>query len=253
MTQTELDGKVALVTGAAKRVGAEIARVLHSIGMNLVIHYQSSEIEAQALFSELQNKRANSACLIAADLTDPLSYQRVIDKAQASWKRLDVLVNNASTFYPTPLKSIEEHHWEDLIGTNLKAPLFLSQAAADHLRKHRGVIINITDIHAERPLVHHGVYCVAKAGLVMLTRTLARDLGPEVRVNAIAPGIILWPEDSDPSGESGESRQQLVSQLALAREGTASDIAATVQFLVRDAPYITGQNIVVDGGRTIAQ
>ena len=246
MTQTDLHGKVALVTGAAKRVGAEIVRVLHSIGMNIVIHYQASETEAQVLFNELQNKRVNSACLVAADLADPLSYQRVIDKAQAPWKRLDVLVNNASTFYPTPLKSIGEDHWEDLIGTNLKAPLFLSQAAADHLRRHRGTIINITDIHAERPLVHHAVYCVAKAGLVMLTKALARDLGPEVRVNAIAPGTILWPEDS-------ESRQQLVSQLALARGGAVSDIATTVRFLVRDAPYITGQNIVVDGGRTIAQ
>jgi pteridine reductase len=242
-----LDGQWALVTGAAKRIGAAIATTLHGAGAGVVVHHRGSAEAAEELAAELNAERPNSAITLKADLnqTDQLDtvIQRVIQRTQ----RLDILVNNASSFYPTPIGSITQQDWEDLLGTNLKAPLFLSQAALPHLRKARGVIINIVDIHAQRPLRDHPVYGPAKAGLAMLTRSLAKDLGPEVRVNGVAPGAILWPD----SGMGEKTKTSIIRQIALQRAGEPSDISRTVLFLVRDAPYVTGQIIAVDGGRSV--
>jgi pteridine reductase len=243
-----MQGKVALITGASRRVGAQIARALHGQGMNLMIHYRSSVDAARALQDELNAMRADSVSLIQADLLDTNLLPSLVAQTVASFGRLDVLINNASSFYPTPVGAIGEKDWIDLMGTNLKAPMFLSQAAAPELRKHRGCIVNITDIHADRPMENYVVYSVAKAGLVGLTKSLARELGPEVRVNAVAPGPIVWPE-GDPNFDE-VSRQRIISHTILKSAGEPSDIARTVRFLVCDAPYITGQVIAVDGGRS---
>jgi pteridine reductase len=238
---------VALVTGAARRVGAEIVRTLHASGFNIALHYRSSSYEAHALQKKLNEIRADSVVLFQADLLKPNSPMHLINTIVEKMGRLDVLVNNASSFYPTTIGSITEEHWDDLIGSNMKAPLFLSQAAAKALKKSSGCIVNIADIHAEKPLKNHTVYCMAKAGVVMLTKSLARELGPEVRVNAVAPGAIMWPED-----EMDElTRKRILSLTALKRKGDPSDIARTILFLIRDAGYITGQVIAVDGGRSI--
>lgn len=243
-----LDGKVVLVTGSAKRVGAAIARRLHAGGANLMLHYKSSQTDAQRLKAELEAARAGSAATVQADLLNVAALAELVRSVVARFGRLDVLVNNASSFYPTPLGDISVEAWDDLIGTNLKAPLFLSQAAAPFLKKTGGVIINIVDIHAERPLKSYPVYSVAKAGLVALTRVLARELGPEVRANAIAPGPVLWPED----GSFDElARQRVVSHTLLKRAGEPEDIAKAAYYLVADAPYVTGQVIAVDGGRSV--
>lgn len=239
-------GKVALVTGAARRVGAEIARELHRSGLKVVIHYRESAEAATALRDELLAARADSAALIRADLLDTASLPGLIEQAQALWGRLDALVNNASGFYPTPVGTIDEAQWNELIGSNLKAPLFLSQAAAPQLATRLGCIVNIADIHAERPLKGYPVYCAAKAGLVMLTKSLARELAPAVRVNAVAPGAILWPEHA-----SDETRRAIVARTALKRQGRPCDIARAVRFLVMEAEYITGEVITVDGGRSL--
>jgi len=242
-----LAGKVALITGAARRVGATIARTLHAQGMNLVLHYRHSQQEAQQLQQELLAIRPDSVILVQAELLNNAKLISTIKAGIKAWGRLDALINNASSFYPTALGTITEQQWDELIGSNLKAPLFLAQAAAPALRKSRGCIINITDIHADRPLKNHCVYSAAKAGLVMLTKSLARDLGPEIRVNAIAPGAILWPE----KGLDDLTKRRIISNTALKRRGGAEDIASTILFLLRDAEYITGQTITVDGGRSL--
>jgi pteridine reductase len=243
-----LSGKVVLITGAVKRVGAAIARRLHRQGAVLMLHYRSSERDAQALQAELNAARANSVALLQADLLDVAGLPEIVKNTVSRFERLDALVNNASTFFPTPVGEITQASWDNLIGTNLRAPLFLCQAAAPHLRRTNGVIVNITDIHADRPLKSYVVYSIAKAGLVGLTRSLARELGPEIRVNAVAPGPILWPED----GSWDEvARQRVISHTLLKRTGEPDDIARAVHFLIAEAPYVTGQVIAVDGGRSI--
>lgn len=240
-------GQWALVTGAAKRIGAVIATTLHDAGFNVVIHYFSSAAPAESLVAELNARRGGSALCLPGDLRKSGAPERLIAQVEAHAGRLDVLVNNASTFYPTPLGSVTEAAWHDLIDSNLKAPLFLTQAALPLLRDARGAIVNIVDIHATRPLSNHPVYGAAKAGLAMLTRALAKDLGPEIRVNGVAPGAILWPE----AGIEERVEHAILRQTALKRAGEPRDIAAAVLFLVRDAPYVTGQILAVDGGRSV--
>ena len=238
-----------MITGAAQRIGATIARVLHAEGMDLVLHYRSSAGPARALAAELNGVRADSVRLVAADLLDADAPALLLEAVAAFRGRLDVLVNNASSFFPTPIGEASEDDWNALMGPNLKAPFFLSQAAAPGLRAAGGCIVNLVDIHAERSLAGHPIYSMAKAGNAMMVKALARELGPEVRVNGIAPGAILWPEQ----GLSGNAKQEILSRTALRRAGTPEDIARTLLFLVRDADYITGQIIAVDGGRTIQQ
>jgi pteridine reductase len=241
-----LAGRWALVTGAARRVGAGIARALHGAGAGVAIHHRGSPDAAAALVAELNAQRPGSAFAIAADILDTAALPGLVAAVVAHGGRLDILVNNASSFYPTPLGQITEAQWNDLIGTNLKAPLFLAQAAAPHLRAHRGCIINLIDIHAIRPLKDHPVYGAAKAGLSFLTKALARDLAPDVRVNGVAPGAVMWPD----AGISEKTQQVVLKQIPLARTGGPEDIAGCVLWLVRDAPYVTGQVIAVDGGRS---
>ncbi|HZN26113.1 MAG TPA: pteridine reductase [Burkholderiales bacterium] len=244
-----LEGKVVLITGGARRVGAAISRRLHAAGANLVLHYRSSAAEARALQRDLTGARVDSVVLVQGDLLKPGNLAGLIKEALKAFGRLDHLVNNASSFYPTPIGEITEKAWDDLIGTNLKAPLFLSQAAAGELRKHHGSIVNIIDIHAEFPMKNYVVYNVAKGGLVGLTRSLARELGPEVRVNGIAPGTIIWPDDEAWKDEL--ARQRIMNQTALKRIGDPDDIAKAVEFLLTSAPYVTGQVLAVDGGRNV--
>jgi pteridine reductase len=247
-TQTaSLAGQAALITGAARRVGASIARELHAAGANVVLHYRSSAAEATALAQELNGRRPGSAALAKADLLDSAAVKELARTATAAFGGLDILVNNASSFYPTPLGDIDEDDWSDLIGTNLKAPLFLAQATAAPLRERRGLIVNLADIHGMRPLRRHTVYCIAKAGLIMLTKSLARELGPQIRVNAIAPGPVMWPED----GVDDALREEIIGRTALKRIGSAEDVARTVLFFACAAPFVTGQILAVDGGRSI--
>jgi pteridine reductase len=241
--------KVVLITGGAKRVGAAISRRLHAEGANLMLHYRASAGEARLLQAELNHARPGSVALIQADLLDIAKLPSLVEQTVATFGRLDALINNASSFFATPIGEITPALWEDLIGTNLRAPTFLSQAAALPLKRSQGSIVNITDIHAERPLKGYVIYSLAKAGLSGLTRSLARELAPEVRVNAVAPGPILWPDD-DQFDEL--SRQRIVSHTPLKREGTPDDVARAVRFLLMDAPYVTGATIAVDGGRRIA-
>ena len=242
-----LRDRVVLITGGARRVGAEIARTLHAAGANVLIHYRSSAAAAIALAEEFNSMRAHSAAIFAAHLLNADAPDNLIAATLLEFGRLDVLINNASSFYPTPIGQITVPHWDDLMGSNLKVPLFLSQAAAPCLRAQRGLIINMIDIHGLRPLKAHPVYSAAKAGLAMLTRSLARELGPEIRVNGIAPGPVLWPE-----GDMEEAlKREIIDKTALKRHGTPQDIARTALFLAKDAPYITGQIIAVDGGRSI--
>ena len=244
-----MHGKVVLITGGAKRVGAGICRRLHAAGATLMLHYRKSAGEARLLQVELNHVRENSVALIQADLLDVAKLPSLVEQTLNTFGRLDALVNNASSFFPTPVGEISAQTWEDLVGTNLRAPLFLSQAAAPALRRTQGAIVNITDIHAERPLKTYVVYSAAKAGLSGLTRSLARELAPDVRVNAVAPGPILWPDD----GQFDElARQRIVSHTPLRREGTPDDIARAVHFLLADAPYVTGVTLAVDGGRHIS-
>ena len=240
--------KTVLLTGGARRIGAAIARTLHRAGMNLALHYRSSGEEAAVLRDELNLRRADSVILLQADLRDTASLPALVEQTIARWGRLDALINNASSFYPTPLGRTTEADWDDLLASNLKAPFFLSQAAAPQLRAVEGSIINLVDIYAQRPLENHPVYCAAKAGLAMLTRSLAWELGPAVRVNGIAPGAILWPEQE----MSEATKAQLLSRIPLRRRGEPEDIASTVLFLLQDARYITGQIIAVDGGRSLS-
>ena len=243
-----MHGKTALITGGAKRVGAASARLLHAAGANLMIHYRSSATEARALQAELNAIRPESVALIQADLLDIGGLPSLVNRTVATFGGLDVLINNASSFYPTPVGTIGEDDWADLMGSNLKAPLFLSQAAAPELKKRRGCIINITDIHAERPMKSYVVYSIAKAGLVGLTKSLARELAPEVRVNAVAPGPIMWPEDDANFDEV--SRQRIISHTMLKRAGDPADIALAVRFFAMDTNFVTGQVLAVDGGRS---
>jgi len=236
-----------LITGAAKRVGTAIARELHAAGANLLIHYRQSAEAADRLAATLNDIRPNSAATIPGDLLATAALPDLVQRAVAAFGRLDVLVNNASSFYPTPLGSVTEAQWDDLFGTNLKAPLFLAQAAAPHLKATRGLILNLVDIHSQRPLPDHLAYCSAKAGLAMLTRGLARELGPEIRVNGISPGPVLWPE----SGMDKSLQDKIIQRTALRRVGSPEDIAKAALFFFRDAPFVTGQILAVDGGRSI--
>ena len=244
-----MNGKVVLVTGGAKRVGAAIVRMLHAQSANVMIHYRASAADAKALKDALNTTRANSAAAVQAELLEIETLPSLILQTLDTFGRLDALVNCASTFYPTSLAEVSETSWVELVGSNLKAPLFLSQAAAPHLRATRGAIINITDIHAERPLKGYVMYNVAKAGLRGLTHALARELAPEVRVNAVAPGAIMWPDD----GQFNDAdREAIINHAPLKREGSPDDIARAVKYLLMEAPYVTGQTINVDGGRHIA-
>lgn len=237
---------VALVTGAGRRVGARIARELHAAGMSVAVHCHRSREDAERLREAFEAARPGSATVVAADLRESGAAEAVVAAAEERWGRLDVLVNNASSFYPTPVGEVTEAEWRDLVGSNLAAPFFLAQAAAPLLRSARGCIVNIADVYGHRPLAGHPVYSAAKAGLVMLTRALALELGPEVRVNSVSPGAVLWPENEDPD------RRRIIDAIALKRSGDPGDIARAALFLVRDAPYVTGQDLAVDGGRLIA-
>ncbi len=241
-----LEGRRALVTGASKRIGAAIVRRLHAAGARVGIHYRTSAAEAVALRDSLNDLRADSAEIFAADIGSVDETGTLVDAFTAWSGGIDILVNNASSFFPTPLGSISEADWDDLTGSNLKGPLFLTQAAASRLRRSRGTVVNLVDIHARRPLRDHAVYGAAKAGLAMLTLALAKDLAPEVRVNGVAPGAILWPED----GMSESNKAAILKQVPLARPGSPEDIAGCVAFLI-GAEYVTGQIIAVDGGRSI--
>ena len=239
--------KWALVTGGAKRIGATIAETLHNKGFNVAIHYNSSSDSAEQLCAQFNAKKQDSSIAIGADLLDQSSLENLIPSLIEKTKRLDVLVNNASTFYPTPIEKIALEDWENLFGTNLKAPLFLSKYAAKYLQQSRGTIINIIDIHSKKPLKDHPIYGSAKSGLAMLTRSLASDLAPDVRVNGISPGLILWPENNP----SDQVKNNILQQIPLKKIGTSEDIANCVLFLIEDAPYITGEIIAVDGGRSM--
>ena len=244
-----LTGKTVLITGGARRVGATIARTLHGAGANLVIHYRNSATEADALAGRAQRGCArNPRPSFQADLLDLGKLPALVEFAVRSFGALDVLVNNASTFYPTKIGEITPQAWDDLMGSNLKAPLFLSQAAAPALKKSSGLIINIVDIHALRPLRDYTVYCTAKAGLHMLTRSLAKELGPEIRVNGISPGPVMWPEH----GGDEAARKKIIQRTILQKMGTPEDIARTALFFAASAPFITGQILAVDGGRSVA-
>ncbi len=250
MTETSAfpEKKVALVTGAARRIGAEIAETLHSAGMNVVLHCRRSLGEAERLAETLNRARADSACVVQADLLQVRQVAELADQATARWGRLDALINNASVFYPTPLESLDEPQWDEIVGGNLKGALFLCKYSAGELRKRRGCIVNVSDIHAGRPLKGYALYSIAKAGVNMLTKALARELAPEVRCNAVAPGALLWPE----AEHYAQKHEEIISRTALKREGSPQDAAAAVLFLVRDAGYVTGQILAVDGGRTLS-
>ena len=244
---TKLTGQVALITGAARRIGAVIAETLHDAGADVVIHYRHSSDDAKALQNKLNAKREDSCFLVQADLLAVNQMPELIQHVIKQTTRLDILINNASSFYPTKIGEITEKDWDDLVGSNLKAPLFLSQAASSHLKASGGCIVNIVDIHGIRPMKAYPVYSSAKAGLAMLTQSLARELGPDVRVNGVAPGAIIWPE----LGEGTQTPDDILNKTALKRQGSPADIAKAVLFLVKDADYITGHIIPVDGGRML--
>lgn len=241
---------VALITGAARRIGAEIATQLHAQGMNVVLHYNTSQAEAEHLCASLNEKRKHSAVVLRADLEEVMSLQALVEQAVAVWGRLDVLVNNASKFFKTPMGKITEYEWDILMHANLLAPLMLSQAAVPHLSKTKGCIVNITDIHGERPMRDYAVYCISKAGLIMLTKVMAKELGPMVRVNAVSPGEIIWPEGENTV--DADMKEKIISRTLLQRHGDPSAIAKAVLYLVNDADYVTGHVMVVDGGRSLS-
>jgi len=247
MIENNLNDKVVLVTGAARRIGAAIVTRLQENGARVAIHYRGSASEAEKLAATLNAARPDSAETFQADLLEAKELKHLVDSVVDWGGRLDGLINNASTFYPTPIGEITEDHWTDLVGSNFKAPLFLCQEASPHLRETGGAIVNIVDIHGQRPLRDHVVYGPAKAALAMLTRSLAKDLAPDVRVNGVAPGAILWPED----GMTDAAQETILRQVPLQRAGDPGDIAGCVLYLLRDATYVTGQIIAVDGGRSI--
>ncbi|MCD6041101.1 MAG: pteridine reductase [Burkholderiales bacterium] len=242
-----MEGKTALITGGAKRLGAAIARRLHAAGAAVLIHYRDSETEAAKLEAELNGLRPRSAAKVKAELLAPIAPRALVSAALDAFGRLDLLVNNASSFFPVAVGEIEPSHWEELVGSNLRAPLFISQQAAPELAKREGAIVNVVDIHADRPLKGYPVYSIAKAGLAALTRSLALELAPRVRVNGVSPGAIAWPDDGqfDPA-----ERGRILATTPLGRVGSPEDIAQAVHFLAT-APYVTGQIIAVDGGRSI--
>ena len=240
--------RVALITGAAKRVGAQIARTLHGAGYDLALHYRHSRSEMDTLCADLNAARADSAHAIQADLVDVEKLPRIVEDCIRRFDRLDALVNNASAFYATPVGSVTPAQWDELFASNARAPFFLAQAAAPHLKSVQGAIVNIVDIYAERPLPGHPAYCIAKAALAMMTLALARELAPEVRVNGVAPGAVLWPE----SGKAYADQRELVARTPLQRAGAPEDVAGAVLFLLRDAKFTTGEILRVDGGRALA-
>ena len=244
-----MQGDAVLITGAARRIGAATARKLHEAGASIAVHCNRSRAEADALAAELNGRRAGSCAVVQGDLLDLAALPRIVEDAARAFGRLDALVNNASSFYATPFGSITQREWDDLIGSNLRAPLFLAQTAAARLRATKGSIVNIVDIHAERPLANFLVYSVAKSGLAGLTRALALELGPDVRVNGVAPGAILWPDGSEHF--DGSERTRIAEQTPLERIGTPEDVAGAVKYLLFDAPFVTGQVLAVDGGRSI--
>lgn len=241
--------RAVLVTGAGRRIGAAIARTLHAAGARVALHCHRSHEEADALAARLNEARAASAFVLRADLLDVAALPRLVEAAVAALGGLTGLVNNASTFHAGALEGITLGDWDDLTGTNLRAPLFLAQAAAPHLRASRGAIVNVVDIHAERPLRGYPVYSVAKTGLAGLTRALALELAPEVRVNGVAPGAILWPEDGEHFPEP--ERARIEAQTPLGRTGRPEEVAGAVKWLLLDAPFVTGQILAVDGGRSL--
>ncbi len=242
--------KVALITGAARRIGAQIAEYLHENGMNIVIHYHQSHTEAEELCATLNAKRKNSAIVVRANLEDTTVLEGIIEQAVNAWGRLDVLVNSASKFYRTRMGNITEFAWNELMGANLLAPLLLSQAAVPHLRLHKGCIINIVDVHGERPMRDYMLYCMSKAGLIMQTKVMAKELGPDIRVNAIAPGETMWPEGE--STMDAAMKERVISRTSLKRCGDPLDIAKAVLFLAEQADYVTGHILAVDGGRLLS-
>lgn len=239
---------VALVTAAARRIGAAIARELHAAGYDLVLHAHRSQDKLHALAGDLQTRRAGSILAVQADLRDDAAPADLVGQGMARFGRLDALVNNASGFYPTPLGQATPAQWDELFAVNARAPFFLAQAAAPHLRRQHGAIVNLTDLHARQPLANHAIYSAAKAALAMLTRSLALELAPDVRVNAVAPGAILWPEQ----GKDDASKQQILARTPLRRTGTAQEVAEAVCWLIRDAGFITGQTLNLDGGRELS-
>lgn len=248
MQKKTLDGKVALITGAARRIGAEISRILHDAGMNVVLHNNASLREAVKLCDELNRKRENSARTLRADLQST-DANELIQQTVQMWESLHVLVNNASRYYRTPVGKVNDYAWDDLLNSNLKAPFFLAQSAAPYLARDQGTIINLTDIQADVPLLDYSVYCISKGALITMTKVLAKELSPLVRVNAVSPGTVLWPEGENTL--SDEEKQKIISRTSLSRVGTPEDIAKAVLFLIRDADYINGQVLCVDGGRIL--
>ena len=246
---TSSNNKVALVTGAAHRIGERIAKELHGSGYRIVIHYRNSASAAEQLVDTLNEQRADSAQCLQANLADLQSIKSLAAQTVNRWGRLDALVNNASSFYPTDIQTSTEEQWEDLMSGNVKGAFFLSQALIPELEKTRGCIVNLIDIHAEVPLKNHSIYCIAKAGAAMMTKSLANDLGPHIRVNGISPGAILWPENE--AQLTVEAKSEILKRVPLEKIGDPGDIARTAKFLICDAPYITGQIIAVDGGRSL--
>lgn len=247
MQDSTLEGRVALVTGGARRVGAAIVRCLHAAGMNVAIHYRSSEAAALDLVEALERQRSDSTRLVQADLLDGAARPLVVQEAAAAWGRLDALVHNASVFGRKPLASVTEADWDTIMGVETKAPFFLAQAAAPHLARHGGCIVHLLDLYGDRPLPDYPVYCAAKGGLAALTRVLARELAPDVRVNAVAPGAVLWPEP----GPAPSARAAIINRTPLQRQGEPEEVARAVRYLVRDATFTTGHTIGVDGGRPL--
>ena len=242
-----LSGKVALVTGGARRLGAAIVRRLHAAGACVLVHYRDSDAEATQLVAELNAPRPKSAAKVKAELLAPVAPRALVLAARDAFGRLDILVNNASSFFPVPLGAVEASHWEELVGSNLRAPLFICQEAAPELTRVEGAIVNIVDIHAERPLKGYAVYSTAKGGLAALTRSLALELAPRVRVNGVAPGAVAWPEDDQ---ISAAERERILATTPLGRTGSPEDVAQAVHFLAC-APFVTGQILAVDGGRSL--
>ena len=239
--------KTILITGGAKRIGRQMAITLHKAGHNIVVHYRSSAGSASELVALLNDERENSAIALQGELLDTDSIPKLVARAVDAFGALDVLINNASTFYPTPIELLQDEFWNDLVGSNLKAPAYMVKACVPYLRERNGSIINIVDIHARKPMANHPIYCSAKAGLEMLTMSLARDLAPSIRVNGVSPGAILWPED----GSGMAAQQEVLDKIPMGRMGEPEDVANLARFLIDEAEYITGQIIAVDGGRSV--
>jgi len=239
--------RTTLITGGAKRIGRQMAITLHQAGHNIVVHYRSSAGAASELVKQLNDTRQDSAIALQGELLDTDSIPNLVAQAAEAFDGLNVLINNASTFYPTPIELLQDEFWNDLVGSNLKAPAYMAKACVPYIRENNGSIINIVDIHARKPMANHPIYCSAKAGLEMLTMSLARDLAPNIRVNGVSPGAILWPENDSGMAE----QQEVLEKIPMGRMGQPEDVANLVRFLVDEAEYITGQIIAVDGGRSV--